>query len=423
MKSRIITLTIAVLTFISSHASEIHYVGGDISLLHEYLSAGAQYKDENGKSIELLPFLYDAGMNAMRVRLFVDPGAFEANHPDDYDPNACQSLPYIIPLCKDILENGFELMLDFHYSDTWADPANQWIPDAWKNLNDEELAKKVNEYTKETLLTLKENGIVPSFIQPGNEISYGMLWAEYGKDNQDNHVWERPNDKQKEEAAWNRFGSFLKAAIEGCREVCPDSEIIIHTERVAQVNELTYFYDKMKSLDIDYDIIGLSYYPYFHGNMKILNEALTTIEKRYPEKPIMIVETGFPYKWEVPGTTEKVDYQYTLQGQNQFAQELVNTLLAHPNVNGLFWWWLEYNPYGTQLEGWYNAPLFDGETGKATPALKTICKFRTSESGVEEIGEEWRNDNRWYDLNGRVINRPTKPGIYIHNREKVIISK
>ena len=423
MKSRIITLTIAFLTFISSHASEIHYVGGDISLLPEYLSAGAQYKDENGKSIELLPFLYDAGMNAMRVRLFVDPGAFEANHPDDYDPNACQSLPYIIPLCKDILENGFELMLDFHYSDTWADPANQWIPNAWKNLNDEELALKVTEYTIETLKTLAENNITPKFIQPGNEISYGMLWAEYGKDNQDNHVWERPDDKQKEEAAWNRFGSFLKAAIGGCREVCPDSEIIIHTERVAQVNEITYFYDKMKSLDIDYDIIGLSYYPYFHGNMKVLNEALTTIEKRYPEKPIMIVETGFPYKWEVPGTTEKVDYQYTLQGQNQFAQELVNTLLAHPNVNGLFWWWLEYNPYGTQLEGWYNAPLFDGETGKATPALKTICKFRTSESGVEEIGEEWHNDNRWYDLNGRIINRPTKPGIYIHNREKVIISK
>ena len=421
MKLKNFILSLAFVFSISSYSAQIHYVGGDISLLPEYEAVGSIYKDENGNSIDLLPFLYEAGMNAMRVRLFVDPGAFEAAHPNDYDPNACQSLPYIIPLCQDIIENGFDLMLDFHYSDTWADPGNQWIPDAWKNLNDEELALKVKEYTIETLKTLAENNITPKFIQPGNEISYGMLWAEYGHDNQDNHVWERPDkEKQIEEKAWKRFGSFLKAAIEGCREVCPDSEIIIHTERAAQVKVLTYFYDKMQSLDIDYDIIGLSYYPYHHGPMKVLNEALTTLEKKYPDKPIMIVETGCPIWWTIGDGT---DYPLTLEGQNQFAQELVNTLLAHPNVNGLFWWWLEYNPYGTQLEGWYNAPLFDPKTGKATPALKTLCKFRTSESGVESVGKELFKDDKWYDLNGRVISQPTKPGLYIHNREKIIIKK
>lgn len=400
----------------SSYAEEMRYVGGDISLFPDYEAAGSIYQDENGNKIQLLPYLKEIGMNAMRVRLFVDPGAFEASHPNDYDPNACQSLPYIIPLCHKIIDNGFDLMLDFHYSDTWADPAAQWIPDAWKNLSDAELKVKIYDYTKETLETLQEEGITPKFIQPGNEISYGMLWGSYGIDIPGNHVYINSNN-----ASWQRFGDLLTAAIEACREVCPESEIIIHTERVAQVNVLTNFYDKMKSLNIDYDIIGLSYYPYFHGNMSVLNNALTTLEERYPDKPIMIVETGFPYAWEVPGTNQKVDYEYTLAGQNQFAQDLVDTLLAHPQVNGLFWWWLEYNANGTQLKDWYNAPLFDSRNGKATPALKTICKFGTGEAGVATITKEMIEEGTWYNLQGQKVSKPEIPGLYIHNGEKIII--
>lgn len=405
--------------FIASNASgaDFRYVGGDISLFSEYENAGAIYKDENGKDIELLPYLYEIGMNAMRVRLFVDPAAFEAAHPNDYDPNACQSLPYIIPLCKDIIEQGFDLMLDFHYSDTWADPAAQWIPEAWRNLTDNQLKKKIYEYTLETLTTLKENGITPRFIQPGNEISYGMLWGSFGNDIPGNHVYTNSSS-----SSWNRFGDMLKSAIQACREACPEAEIVIHTERVAQVNVLTNFYSKMKSLNIDYDIIGLSYYPYFHGNMSVLNNALTAVETNFPEKEIMIVETGFPYAWEVPGTNQKVDYDYSLEGQNLFAKELVEVLLQHPNVNGLFWWWLEYNAFGTQLKGWYNAPLFDSRNGKATPALKTIAGYGTGHASIEslELNQEVSKD--WFDINGRKLTKmPTEKGIYIHNGKKVLL--
>lgn len=418
MKLKSFLFSTIVLTALNIEAADIRYVGGDISLYPDYEAAGSQYKDENGKSIQLLPYLYEIGMNAMRVRLFVDPAAFEANHPNDYDPNACQSLPYIIPLCQDIIGNGFDLMLDFHYSDTWADPAAQWIPDSWKNLSDTELKEKIYDYTKETLLTLQENGITPKFIQPGNEISYGMLWGSYGNDIPGNHVYINSNS-----ASWQRFGDLLNSAIKACREVCPESEIIIHTERVAQVNVLTNFYDKMKSLDIDYDIIGLSYYPYFHGNMSVLDTALSTLEKQYPEKPIMIVETGYPYAWEVPGTNQKVDYEYSYAGQDAFAHELVDTLLAHPNVDGLFWWWLEYNAYGTQLKGWYNAPLFDSNNGKATPALKTITSFGTGNAGIDYLETEPIDiKGTWYDINGRIINsQPSLPGLYIHDGKKIVI--
>ena len=417
MKLKKLFLMIFGTALLTSNAAEFRYVGGDISLFPEYENAGAKYQDENGKSIELLPYLYDIGMNAMRVRLFVDPSAFEAAHPNDYDPNACQSLPYIIPLCQDIIQQGFDLMLDFHYSDTWADPLSQWIPEAWKNLSDSQLKEKIYEYTKETLLTLKENGITPKFIQPGNEISYGMLWGSFGNDIPGNHVYTNSSSQ-----SWQRFGDLLKAAISACREVCPQSEIIIHTERVAQVNVLTNFYDKMASLDIDYDIIGLSYYPYFHGPMSKLNTALNSLESKYPSKPIMIVETGFPYAWEIPGTTEKVDYEYSPAGQNAFAQDLIKTLLAHPNVNGLFWWWLEYNAYGTQLQNWYNAPLFDSRNGKASPALKTIASFGTGHAGVEDLViDKYDSDSQWYDINGRKIKKPSGPGIYIHNGKKIIM--
>ena len=414
MKLKSIIFTFAISSIISVEAADFRYVGGDISLLPEYEAAGSIYKDTEGNKIELLPYLYEEGMNAMRVRLFVDPGAFEAAHPGDFDPNACQSLPYIIPLCKDIVNQGFDLMLDFHYSDTWADPGAQWIPNAWAGLSDSELVEKVYDYTKETLVELKNEGIVPKFIQPGNEISYGMLWAEYGHDIPGNHVYTNSSS-----ASWQRFGDFLKSGIKACREICPDAQIVIHTERVAQVNVLTNFYDKMKSLNIDYDIIGLSYYPYYHGKISGLNNALTTLEKRYPEKPIMIVETGCPIWWKMGDGT---DYPLSLEGQNQFAKELVETLLAHPNVNGLFWWWLEYNPYGTQLSGWYNAPLFDPKTGKATPALKTISSFGTGHAGIDEIySGSMPEEGLWYDLQGRKITQPSKPGLYILDGKKIIV--
>lgn len=307
-------------------------------------------------------------------------------------------------------------MLDFHYSDTWADPAKQWIPDAWKDLSDEQLENKIYEYTRETLLTLQENGITPRFIQPGNEISYGMLWSGYGENPDANKTYTNSSEQ-----SWKRFGILLSSAIKACREVCPDAEIIIHTERVGQVMVLTNFYDRMASLDIDYDIIGLSYYPYFHANMAVLNNVLTTLERHYPDKMIMIVETNFPYAWEVPGTDQKVDYEYSLAGQNEYAEALVNTLLKHDNVNGLFWWWLEYNAYGTSLKNWYNAPLFDSRTGRATPALKTIASYGSDDAGIEGIEDDFRpEDDRWFDLNGRPVANPELPGIYIHNGKKVV---
>lgn len=392
------------------------YVGGDISLLPEYENAGAQYKTEDGNIIDdLLPWLHDEGLNAMRVRLFVNPADHKAKYPSKYDPNACQDLDYIIPLCKRIVEDGFDLMLDFHYSDTWADPSKQWTPDAWKNMTDDQLYKKIYDYTKETLISLKEVGVIPSFIQTGNEISYGMLWGAEDASSSSLKKTLMGND-----ANWTRFGKLLDQAIKACREECPDAKIVLHTERVAQVNVLTNFYDLMKKLDVDYDIIGLSYYPYFHGDMSVLDKALSALQTRYPEKNIMIVETGYSYKWEVPGSTHDYSskWSYSNEGQNDFAKDLVATLEKYDRVNGLFWWWMEYNAYGTNLSGWYNAPLFNSLDGKATPALKTICSFAEN-SAVFSIENKNRDGEIWYDLNGKNVDHSTS-GIIISRSKKIL---
>lgn len=404
---------IAVLAVSQAFAVE-RYVGGDISLLPEYEAAGAQYKDHDGKSVaELLPYLYDEGMNAMRVRLFVNPDDYKGS---DKDPNACQDLEYVIPLCRRIVDDGFALMLDFHYSDTWADPAKQWTPEAWKDLSDDELYVKIHDYTKETLETLADNGVTPQFIQTGNEISFGMLWGGYDTPDKDLKKTFMGSD-----ANWERLGILLREAGSACREVCPDAKIVIHTERVSDIPVQKNFYDRMKSLGVDYDIIGISYYPYFHGSMPQLDRALTSLEQNFPDKDIMVVETGYSYAWEVPGTDQKVDYDYSDAGQNKFAEDLVATLLSHEHVTGLFWWWMEYNAYGTTLQGWYNAPLFDSRTGCATSALKTICSFGTGHNGVDEIVAGDRDAEMWYDVSGVRVNDISKPGLYISRRRKVMV--
>lgn len=395
------------------------YAGGDISLLPEYEKAKAQYRDNNGKVItDFLPWCKEQGMNAMRVRLFLNPKDYKGT---DADPNACQDLEYILPLCRRIKDAGFKLLLDFHYSDFWADPGKQWTPEVWRDLDDEALGNALYEYTRNTLLRLKEEGAAPDLIQPGNEISYGMMWGPQGTS-------QSQLKKTTTEAGWQRFGALLKQAIKGCREVCPDAPIIMHTERIENQKVLIDFYTHMKDMEIDYDVIGLSFYPYFHGKIVNLESGIALLEKRFTDKEIMIVETGYPYKWEVGGTKydHTATYPYSDAGQAAYTQDLVNMLLKHPKITGLFWWWMEYNAYRTNLSGWYNAPLWDSLTGKAGKAVQALASFADSnDSAVDNVDVDiWEGKDAWFDLMGRPLSSaPSSPGLYIHNGRKVMIGR
>lgn len=392
------------------------YVGGDISLLPTMETAGAQYKTHDGQPIaDPLAFFAQEGMNAMRVRLFVDPSAYTGS---DKDANACQDLTYVLPLAQRIKRAGHKLLLDIHYSDTWADPGKQWTPAAWQTLSDAQLEQQVHDYTAQVLRRLQEAGAAPDFVQTGNEISFGMLWGRVGTGENRCYI-DFPD------ANWTRFLNLLKRATIACREVLPEARIVLHSERTAggAANVLRDWLQRLQSHAIDYDIIGMSYYPAYHGAMSNLRAAIGVAEDF--EKDIWIVETGYALKWATSGTSFDYTgtYPYTDEGQRRFTADLIAMLNQHDRVKGLFWWWMEYNAFGTRLSGWYNAPLFDSQTGRATSALGELKHFRDNEANAILLPLQATSDQSWYCLNGQRVSRPASAGIYIRDGKKVGVIK
>lgn len=412
---QLMTAILFLLALTSVHADNL-FVGGDISMLPKYEEAGVVYKDKDGNTVtDVIAYFKQQGWNGARVRLFVDPSK-------DSDKAVCQDLSYVKALGKRIKDAGMQLMLDFHYSDTWADPSKQWTPDAWKSLTDAQLYDKIYDYTKECLQEMVANGATPDFIQTGNEISYGMLWgieAEVGGGSNTNRCYTNSSA-----ANWTRFINLLKQAGKACREICPQAKIIIHSERTPKSNVLTDFFDRMKNASLDYDIIGLSYYPAFHGNLSTLETALKALEGKNYGKDIMVVETGYSYQWPLPKTEYDYTstYPYTEEGQRRFTADLVSQLRKHNSVKGLFWWWPEDNGNKSVTSNWWNAALYDHNTGKPYAAFYELSKFREGDdTGISTVSSEM-NDNNWYTLDGsRLSSKPERKGIYIHNRRKVSI--
>jgi arabinogalactan endo-1,4-beta-galactosidase len=365
-------------------------VGGDISMLTKYEAhykmareryniSNVGYYDNSGTRIdELISWLKGQGWNAARVRLFVNPE--NASH-EHMEQGVIQNLDTVKVLGRRIKEAGMKFMLDFHYSDTWADPASQYTPAAWASLDDDALVQQVYEYTRDCLRALKEAGATPDYIQTGNEISYGMLWGPVGTPK--NQLIQCFSNSS--EANWARFARLLTAAGNACREECPDAKIILHTERVPRPSTLQGFYNYMKNNDVDYDIIGLSYYPYYHGLLNVLNTALRTLQASYPDKDVMIVETGYSYEYDMGGSVDcSSTWPISQQGQRQFTIDLINKLKEFDNVKGLFWWFPEANEYGLGGSNWstlhvnanwYNAGLWNHKSGRALPALSELKNF------------------------------------------------
>lgn len=387
-------------------------LGGDISMLTKYEEKGAKYYDINGNSIQPLSFFKQEGMNAMRVRLFVDP----TSSANTDTKGACQDLDYVIKLGKRIQEAGYKLVLDFHYSDTWADPGKQTLPKAWEGLTTSELTTKVYDYTTDCLKKMKAAGVTPDLIQTGNEITYGMLWPT-------GQVYPAGGNAT---GTMANFTSYLNNAIKACREQCPNAYIILHTELGNSHNSTVVFFKKMKEHNIDFDVIGLSYYPDYHGKMATFNSTLTTLETNNPAKPIMIMETGYGYEYALPGAnTSYKEFAITQDGQAEFAKTLISTLKQHSNVMGLFWWWPEANEYGINwqnavTDSWWNASLFNNRNGRATKALYELKNFLVDNpAGIEGIDDDRQIIRReYYNLLGKPCSINSK-GVKI---EKIIFS-
>lgn len=377
------------------------YLGADISMLTAYETiseAGHQvtYKDIDGTQSDVLSLLKKYGMNSMRVRLFVNPTMQKA---------VIQDIDYVKKLGKRIKDAGLSFVLDFHYSDTWADPAAQSVPAEWGNLSVDEYTEKLYSYTKAVLEYLVSVGVVPDMIQTGNEISYGLMYS-----NSSGLFVDYLSDKN-----WDKFAAMLKSAGKACREVCPNAKIILHIERVPQPLNCAKFANYMKQYEVDYDIFGLSYYPMYHGNLAYLETALNKIEEA-TDKTIMIMETG--YNTAYYPTDAKYDCQSiwpaTESGQSLFIEQLVAKLNTHDRVKGLYYWFPEENESASLgwtdlLDGWTNRGLFNNKTGNAVDAITKFAAFNTTATAVQNVSSASEiYETERYDIQGRKIKNPTK---------------
>lgn len=373
MKKLLLFMLLA--AFTSGLSAQGKFLGGDISMLPKYEEAGSHYLDADGAAVtDVLGYLKEQGMNAMRVRLFVDPTKASD---DERSWGAVQDLDYVKALGKRIKAAGLAFMLDLHYSDTWADPSNQTKPDAWKTLTAEQLATQVYDYTAATLQSLIDAEATPDYIQVGNEVNLGMLWND-GKTGPWGTGTEMTN-----------LINFVKQACKACRDKCPDAGIVFHIAMNYDTdNNKIHQYAKgwpktLADNSVDYDIIGLSYYPDNHGDLTSLDNLLTYLETNFSSKRIQIVETAYPHtsypddaKFNYTST-----YPATETGQKNYAIDLIKVLNKHSSVNGLYWWWPEANEYWRNdgaaqvTANWYNKGLWDNNTGKATAALYELNRF------------------------------------------------
>ena len=409
---------------LTSHAQQ-HYVGGDISLLPTYEANGAWYMDGNNERItDMLGYLKAQGLNSLRVRLFVDPSKATA---DEKGQGVRQDLEYVKTLGQHIKAAGFSLLLDFHYSDTWADPKQQITPESWQGLTDDQLKTKIYDYTKDCLQQMVAAGATPDFIQTGNEISYGMLWG--ARDASSSQLKKAyPDDAP----SWNRLLGLLGQAAAACREVCPQAKLILHSEFVRNISLLQKFYKGLNSAD--YDIVGLSYYPYYHGALSQLELALNWLANNI-DKDVMIVETGYYYAWQPTDISYDLSstWPVTPAGQQQFTKDLIAKLKAYNRVTGLYWWFMEACENGLDwntkrvTDKWYNASLFNDTDnsiwgyGQVMPAMQELKAFAEGTSGVGSVTVT-RRDGRWYNLQGmRYDAQPQRRGLYIVDGKKVFV--
>ena len=367
----------------------LRYVGGDISMLPCYEEAGSTYLDKDGQAIggDLIAYLKLQGWNSMRVRLFVDPENYKTvNGETFWNEGARQNLADVKALGKRIKDAGMKFMLDIHYSDTWTDPDKHLAPLSWTNSST--YADEVYSYTKDVLQQLVAYGATPDFIQVGNEVNNGMLWDNLLASQATNVVSASDTD-----ADMTNFISYIKSGSRACREVCPKAKIVFHVAMdYANTNWAAKTWPgTLAANNVDYDIIGLSYYPYYHGPLDRLTALLGHLKTTYPAKEVQLVEVGYPHAYY---PTEK-SYDYTAtypatdDGQLTFTKALISALSGYSQVTGLYWWWPEANEYWKKntstsvTTNWYNYGLWDNETGKATQALYVLDDFL---SGGVKVG-------------------------------------
>jgi arabinogalactan endo-1,4-beta-galactosidase len=332
--------------------------GTDFSGLAFLEGRGITYKD-HGQVQDALQILRNHGINCVRLRLWTSSATQAAARPFNYVNN----LAYTVPLAVRVKKAGLLFALDFHYSDTWADPGKQFTPSAWTNLTFGQLVQEMREYNSNTIATFAGAGATPDYVQVGNEITHGMLWPSGEISGSTN-------------ASWSQLGQLIKAAVQGIQDASKASgvampKIIIHIDRGGDWLRTKWFFDNLKYQGVPYDIIGESYYPFWHGSPTSLNICLSNAAVRYG-KPIIIAEAAFPFTNSCPTNWLSRLYGYppTPAGQVSFIEALgkiVESVPKHLGA-GFFYWGAEYQGKARAGGEFSRASFFDFD-GNVLPVV------------------------------------------------------
>ncbi|MCT4630256.1 glycosyl hydrolase 53 family protein [Winogradskyella sp.] len=338
------------------------YKGMDLSFQSELEDYNIDYKDANGNSIELLDFVKSKGTNLVRLKLWHTP------------QDGQNSLNDVKTYAQKIKAKGMSFLLNFHYSDYWADPSTQTPPAAWQNMTSEQIKIAIYNYTKDVVQQLKAQNTLPDIIQIGNETDSGFLWN-HGR------VWDNFNNN------WNNYTDLVSEAIRAVRDVDTDNNIRVMLHH-SNVENAIFFFNELQPYNIDFDIIGLSYYPQFHTkNLSLFTSKLNELANTF-NKDILMVEVAYPFtlQWNdnqtnLIGSLDQtlVEFSPTPQGQRAYLEWLTETVQNIPNNHGIgfcYWApdWVAFNgnsATSTNGSSWENQCLFDFEL-KALPAIETF---------------------------------------------------
>ncbi|MCX5800832.1 MAG: arabinogalactan endo-1,4-beta-galactosidase [Candidatus Eisenbacteria bacterium] len=342
----------------------------DASFLQQIEEHGGKYY-ENGVPKDALQIFRDHGINYVRLRVWNRPSS------------GYNDLAHTLAMARRVKSLGMGLLIDFHYSDTWADPGHQTKPAAWAGLPFNELEKAVHDYTCEVVTALGNQNTLPEIVQIGNEITSGILWNDgrVGKGYEDN---------------WPRFAALLKAAAGGVKDALraettgtsvpsagAHTAVMLHIDAGGNNATCRWFFDKVMEQEVPFDLIGLSYYPWWHGSLTDLQDNVNDLASRYRRR-IVVVETAYPWTlgWydgthNLVGREEQLlpDYPATVEGQREFLKREKGVIESIPYSRGagMFYWAPEYISVPGLESAWENVTLFDFQ-GRALSSLDALSE-------------------------------------------------
>lgn len=344
-------------------------IGVDLSSILEVEAAGGVFYNDEGQEQDIFEILADHGVNYVRIRLWVDPYDDAGN---SFGGGTCDTATGIA-IAKRAARVGMRICLDFHYSDFWADPSKQTVPRDWSSYSKAQLIQAIHDYTYDTLMQFQDAGVRPHMVQIGNEINNGLVWPKgkisvYGFDD---------------------LAEYLNAGLSAVEEVSPDIRTVLHLAEGASEQKLTYFLDNILANGVSFDVIGLSYYSFWHGPLEQFQAALSVLEDKY-DQDICVMEYSYGYTDYSNENTANIysseletegGYGTSLQGQTSYIRDVNAAVASVSSGIGSFYWepaWLGIPGTGwasTYADAYLTAQGDSGSLGKVTWANQSLFSF------------------------------------------------